>query len=80
MSERPETGSTEYLAWFWIQHLRHLREYATPQGLGDAADLHEDLREIGYEAADESLTKLIAERDDALRQLAVSPADTTEGT
>lgn len=66
---RPPINSVEYLAWFWIQHLQHLRRYTEEPGAVTDPDLNEDLREIDYEAASDSLRRLIEERDSLQSQL-----------
>jgi hypothetical protein len=55
---RPKQGTDLYTVWFWVRHLEHLRGYATSTGLGDLADLHEDLREIQYEDAIAALGRI----------------------
>jgi hypothetical protein len=57
---QPKQGTDLYTVWFWIRNMKHLRSYATASGLGDTADLHEDLRELGYEDAIAALGRIEA--------------------
>jgi hypothetical protein len=48
---QPRVGTDEYTVWFWLQQMKHLRDYTKEDGAVTDPDLHEDLRELRYEDA-----------------------------
>lgn len=56
---KPNAGTDEYTVWFWLQRLKHLRSYTEHRGVVTDPDLHEDLREIGYEDAMAAFERMV---------------------